>query len=72
MTFEISFTLAGRNFDVTYTAYGKLYQIEKTIDPASLPASVRSKLSQEFGEYRIDTAEQLVRDDGLFYQVKLR
>jgi hypothetical protein len=71
LKFEISCTIETRHVDVSYTANGRLIEIEETIDASALPEPVRMDLERRFPQSVIELAEKLTKNGELFFEVKL-
>lgn len=70
-SYEISFIYEGKKLDVLFNESGKIVETEESTLAENLPAKVRETLDNEFANYQIDLAEELKKEQGTFYEVKL-
>ena len=69
--YEISFTWQGKKLDVLFNNDGKIVETEESTLAEDLPGKAREALDKEFDNYQIDLVEELKKEVGQFYEVKL-
>lgn len=69
--YEISFAHANKEMEVRYSRNGQLLRTEELISIDSLPGSVRTAVARIFDDAPIRKAARVVKDDQLYYDIKL-
>ncbi|MEM9212537.1 MAG: PepSY-like domain-containing protein [Pseudomonadota bacterium] len=71
--FEADLTIDGREVEITFDQHGQILQIEREIDPSTLPQAIKDTLARDFPTATIDEAETVEIPDGdlEFFEVEL-
>ncbi|MFI5253077.1 MAG: PepSY-like domain-containing protein [Bacteroidota bacterium] len=69
--FEIESVDGKTNRDILYTADGKAFEIEETIDAASLPPEINTTLNKDYAGAKIVKAERVTRDTVVHYEMQV-
>jgi len=69
--YEITFTHANKEMEVRYSMDGQLLRTEELIAIDSLPGNVRLAVARIFDDAPICKAARVVKDNQLYYDVKL-
>jgi hypothetical protein len=69
--YEISFAHANKDMEVRYAPNGQLLRTEELISIDSLPGNVRMAVARIFDDAPIRKAARVVKDNRLYYDVKL-
>jgi len=70
--YEAELTVNGHSKDILIDPTGKIAEIEEQVDPASLPAAVRSGLQSKAGGGKLGKIESLTKHDKLVaYEAKV-
>jgi len=69
--YEIAFAHANKEMEVRYSRNGQLLRTEELISIDSLPGNVRMAVSRIFDDAPIRKAARVVKDNQLYYDVKL-
>lgn len=69
--YEIAFTHANKEMEVRYSTGGQLLRTEELISIDSLPGNVRLAVARIFDDAPICKAARVVKDNQLYYDVKL-
>ncbi len=71
--YEIESTEGTTRRDLLYTPEGKVYEIEETADPASLPANLKNTVAKEYPKGKITKAEKVTAQDStVTYEVQIK
>lgn len=68
--FEIGFL--GKDHDVWFNKAGKIIRHKEEISDSDLPQKVKSKISSEFGSYRVDDVKKLTENNKTTYTLELK
>jgi hypothetical protein len=60
------------NRDILYRADGTVKELEESLTKAQLPPAIKSALSSEYPEGKIQKAEKTTRDGAVFYEVHMK
>lgn len=69
--YEIAFSQADTRMEVRYAATGQLLKVEEIISADSLPADIKMAIADYFEDSSIQIARRVIKDNQLFYDVKL-
>ncbi|WP_266203833.1 PepSY-like domain-containing protein [Pontibacter kalidii] len=69
--FEADFDVATVEHDALFNASGSLLMHKFDVAETELPEQVKTAISQNYADYRIDDADELQKDGTTFYQVEL-
>ena len=69
--YEIAFSLADKQMEVRYSVSGQLLKVEELISTDSLPGNIRMAIADHFEDSSIKNARRVIKDNRLFYDVKL-
>lgn len=58
--------------DLLYTADGKVYEIEESLDAAALPAEIKNTLTKEYPKAKIVKAEKVTHESTVGYELHLK